>query len=121
MQIQRETSGANLIVGCRAGEVRLREGSYSQSLAISADSVLSEWRHGPATELSLAELAPVLALGCDILILGTGQHQHMPPPVLYVECAAQGVGLEVMDNQAACRTFNVLLAEGRRVAVALML
>jgi uncharacterized protein len=51
----------------------------------------------------------------------TGSRQRIPPPSLYTEFAARGIGLEVMDNRAACRTYNVLLGEARDVAVALML
>ena len=55
------------------------------------------------------------------MLLGTGVRQRLPPPALYAAFAARGIGLEVMDNRAACRTFNLLLSEFREVAVALML
>ena len=55
------------------------------------------------------------------LLLGTGSRQKLPPPALYADLAARGIGLEVMDNRAACRTYNLLLGEFREVAVALML
>jgi uncharacterized protein len=63
----------------------------------------------------------LLAHSPDVLLLGTGSRQKLPPPALYADLAARGIGLEVMDNRAACRTYNLLLGEFREVAVALML
>ena len=63
----------------------------------------------------------MLSLEPEIVILGTGERQVFPEPSLFAAVAGRGVGLEVMDNGAACRTYNVLLAEGRRVALAIIL
>ena len=63
----------------------------------------------------------MIALSPEVVLLGTGERQRMPQAALYAAFAARGIGLEVMDNRAACRTYNVLLGEMRDVAVALML
>ena len=68
-----------------------------------------------------AALGAVLDLGPEILVLGTGERQVFPEPQVIVALAARGIGLEVMDNGAACRTYNILLAEGRKVALALIM
>ena len=59
--------------------------------------------------------------GIEILVLGTGRRQLFPSPRFYSELAAARIGLEVMDSAAACRTYNILAAEGRRVAALIML
>jgi uncharacterized protein len=59
-------------------------------------------------------------LGAEIVLLGTGPRQRFPHPRLTAELARAGIGLEVMDLQAACRTYNILVAEERKVAAALL-
>ncbi|MEX0733418.1 MAG: Mth938-like domain-containing protein [Steroidobacteraceae bacterium] len=122
MEFTREdTSEANAIVACAEGEVRLRDRAYTSSLIVSRNAVLDDWRPGPAESLTIAEFSGLLGLAPEVVLLGTGSRQRMPPPELYAAFAARGIGLEVMDNRAACRTFNLLLSEFREVAVALML
>jgi uncharacterized protein len=76
----------------------------------------------PASPLDAASFAPVLAEKADmgLLILGTGQRQEQPAPEVRRAFVEAGVGLEAMDTGAACRTYNVLLAEGRPVGAALL-
>lgn len=76
----------------------------------------------PAHPLDVASLAPALAEkeALGLLILGTGDHQEFPAQELRRACADAGVSLEAMDTGAACRTYNVLLAEGRPVGAALV-
>ncbi|MCP4126357.1 MAG: hypothetical protein GY753_04760, partial [Gammaproteobacteria bacterium] len=57
----------------------------------------------------------------QLVILGTGEEQQFPQPALYALLLNQGVGVEVMTTPAACRTYNILVSEGRRVAAALLL
>ncbi len=120
MSLERDDSG-NAITGYAAGEVRLRGRVFRSSLAVSRDALVEDWRPGPVATLGLADLEPLLRLEPQILILGTGARQQLPPPALFAELAARGIGLEVMDNGAACRTFNLLLSEQREVVVALLL
>lgn len=71
-------------------------------------------------DISAAMLAPVAAAGVQILLLGCGRHMLPVPPTLRQELRAQGVVIDAMDTGAACRTYNVLLAEDRRVAAVLL-
>ena len=71
--------------------------------------------------LSIDDFAKLIPLKPEVVLLGTGSRQRLPPPALYAAFAERRIGLEVMDNRAACRTFNLLLSEYRDVAVALML
>jgi len=71
-------------------------------------------------DLTAATLAPVIDTGIQILLLGCGRHMLPVPQALRQELRAHGVVIDAMDTGAACRTYNVLLAEDRRVAAALL-
>ncbi|HXV40373.1 MAG TPA: MTH938/NDUFAF3 family protein [Steroidobacteraceae bacterium] len=122
MQITREPAAhANAIVACLAGEIRLRDARYTRSLIVTRDAVHADWEHPPVAALTIAHFRALIDKAPEIILLGTGPTQQLPPPELYAAFAARGIGLEAMDNPAACRTYNLLLAEYREVAVALML
>jgi uncharacterized protein len=122
MQFTRENDGeANAILACSEREVRLAARTIAGSVILTRDAVLPDWRPPDVDRLSIADFDALLALSPEVVLLGTGSRQRIPPPSLYAEFAARGIGLEVMDNRAACRTYNVLLGEARDVAVALML
>jgi uncharacterized protein len=72
-------------------------------------------------ELSADSLQPVLASNPAVVLLGTGEKQQFPEARLYALFGQQGIGLEVMDNGALCRTFNILVAEDRAVTAAIIL
>lgn len=122
MQFTRENDGeANAILGCAGGELRLRDRSIRGSVIVTRETVLEGWQPPAPEALAIEDFADLLALRPEVVLLGTGERQQLPPPALYAAFAAHGIGLEVMDNRAACRTYNVLLGEYRDVAVALML
>jgi uncharacterized protein len=112
MQFSRENAGdAHAILACSGSEVRLRDRAVQGSVIVTRETVLEGWRPPAPEDLTLE----------DVVLLGTGDRQRLPPPALYAGFAARGIGLETMDNRAACRTYNVLLGEYRNVAVALIL
>ena len=78
------------------------------------------WPISVLAEMTLASLAPVLSAGVEILLLGCGRRIAPPPAKLRGDLRAHGIVMDVMDTGAACRTYNVLLAEDRRVAAALL-
>ena len=94
---------------------------YTSSLLVSPDWVESHWVPSSVTELSEKDLGSILEHEPDVLLLGTGDRQQFPPPALMAKIGAAGVGLEVMTTPAACRTYNILMAEGRKVVAALIL
>lgn len=92
-----------------------------QNFLLSPEQLLSDW---PATNFaSLAEgdLEHALPLQPELILLGTGSRFHYPPPRLLIPLQHRGIGIEVMDSGAACRTYNVLASEGRRVVAAILL
>jgi len=122
MEFTRETaSEANAILACTETEVRLRERTYQGSVIVTRGHVVDGWRPPAIDALTIGDFEALLALGPEVVLLGTGSRQHLPSLELYADFAARGIGLEVMDNRAACRTYNVLLGEFRDVAVALIL
>ncbi len=122
MQFTRENANeANAILSCTEREVRLPGRSIAGSVIVTRDAVIEDWRPPELASLSIDDFSELLALRPEVVLLGTGERQRLPSPALYADFAARGIGLEVMDNRAACRTYNVLLGEFRDVAVALIL
>jgi uncharacterized protein len=122
MHFSRDTAAeANAILACTDSEVRLRDRAVRGSVIVSRESVIDGWLPPAPESLTLADFEGLLALKPEVVLLGTGARQRLPPTALYAAFAERGIGLEVMDNRAACRTYNVLLAEYRDVAIALML
>lgn len=109
-----------LILGYTDREVRLADQVVRTSALITPQAVV-DWPVRSVAELDVLKLAPLLATGADVVLLATGARQEFPPPGVLAAAAAAGVGIEVMDVGAACRTYNVLVAEDRAVALALVL
>jgi uncharacterized protein len=116
-----QCNSGQLIRACEPGMVRIGEQQFRHSLIVSPDRVLADWRPRHAGELLRDDFDPVLALEPDILLLGTGDSLRFPSPALTADLLLRGIGVEVMDTAAACRTFNVLLSEQRHVVAALLL
>jgi len=114
-------SGVNAIRRYDAGRVQIREHYYTSSLIVLPEELITGWEARSSDQLRAAHLEPILARRPEVLILGTGEAQVFPDPAIFTALMDLGVGFEVMDNAAACRTYNVLLAEDRRAALALML
>ncbi|MDO8292656.1 MAG: Mth938-like domain-containing protein [Gallionella sp.] len=94
---------------------------YGHSTVVLAGEVRSDWAVAGFDELAEAHFAYFLALKPDVLLLGTGATQRFPHPRLYRALTDAGIGVECMDTPAACRTYNILVAEDRRVVAAILL
>lgn len=103
------------------GGFRFAEMSHRGSI-LCLPSGIYAWQPGSPSEIEAAALAPVLAErnALDLLLLGTGRRSQLPGAEVRRAFDAAGVALEVMDTGAACRTYNVLLGEGRPVGAALL-
>ncbi len=115
------SSRVNLIRGYSPQEIRVGEQQLRSSCIVSADTVIADWGPSSFAELTAAHLEKVLALQPEVVLLGTGPTQRFPAAGIRGALVARGVGLEVMDLGAACRTFNILVQEERRVVAALFL
>lgn len=102
-----------------ATEIVIGNDVWTTPVALSPTGVVPDWLPVPVEQLSIDDLAPVIATGAELIVVGTGSKQILPNRDLMFAMARQGVGLEMMDTPAAARTFNVLLSEGRSVAAVL--
>jgi uncharacterized protein len=100
--------------------IRIGEDWYTQPLIVSASQVISDWNVEDAAEISEKSLERIFELSAEIVLLGTGAKQHFLPPKLLMMFHSRNIGIEIMSTDAACRTFNVLVAEERQVVAALL-
>jgi uncharacterized protein len=91
------------------------------SFVVTPDELHTGLELPSVATLAWEHITPLLRTEVGILIVGTGSTQQFPRPDLYADLAQRGIGLEVMDSAAACRTYNILVAEGRKVAALIML
>ncbi len=116
-----DNTGRYRIQAYASGQVTVNHETLRHSLIVSPDRLIRDWPPQAFEDLSAAHLALALALEPEILILGTGARLRFPHPRLTGEIQRRGIGVEVMDTPAACRTYNILLGEQRRVAAALLM
>ncbi|HXH03308.1 MAG TPA: Mth938-like domain-containing protein [Candidatus Competibacteraceae bacterium] len=102
------------------GSVTVSDRVLTRSAVITPDGI-HDWAPQTFAELSEEHFADLLELNPEIVLLGTGARQRFPHPSLTRALLARGIGVEVMDTAAACRTYNIILAEGRRVVAALLM
>ena len=119
MQLTRDSNAVNFIRAWEPGRLRVADRWIAGNVIIGNDAVIEQWTTSAAAALTIADLEPALALGPTIIVLGTGTERLLPDVELMAAVAARSVGLEIMNTPAACRTFNVLLGEQRRVVAAL--
>lgn len=112
--------GINLIRSYAPGEVRIGEAVIRGSCLITRDRIISDWRPRTVAELSLDDLQPVIEMKPEVIVIGSGPRQEFPAPEVLGAVMSRGIGCEVMDTGAACRTYNILASEGRTVVAALL-
>lgn len=112
--------GTNFVRAYASGELRIGENVVRTNCIVTADRV-REWRPGSIDAVTLADLEPLFESAPEIVLLGTGDTQRFPEPSILAAILSRGIGCEVMTTGAACRTYNVLAGEDRRVTAALML
>ena len=95
-------------------------GARRDASAVVTPERIVAWENRTFEELTREDFTFLAGLGVEIVLLGTGSRQRFPHPRLSAPLAAARVGLEVMDLKAACRTYNILVAEERKVALALL-
>ena len=115
------TDGRSAITGYGPGYVEINARRYETNVVVlptSVESALNPCQDGNFGTDTVTYLA---TLDIEIVLLGTGSTQRFPPPATLRPLIEAGIGFEIMDTKAACRTFNILVAEDRRVAAALLL
>jgi uncharacterized protein len=100
--------------------IRVVDDWYTGSLLISASTLISDWPARDFESLDESLLEPVFQMQPDVVLIGTGGQQKFLSPELMVGFFNRGIGAETMTTLAACRTFNILVSEQRRVVAALL-
>lgn len=113
-------AGQNAITAYGDGYVMVNGARHEKNLILLADRIL-EWNIESFEALGVADFERIAELDPEVVLLGTGARLRFPPVQLTRPLIEARRGLEVMDMQAACRTFNILVSEGRRVVAALLL
>jgi uncharacterized protein len=111
----------NVIRAYVPGELRVGDATHRSSLIVTASTLIERWRPARMDDLQPADLEPIVALQPAVLLIGSGARQQFPDRAVLASLYAARIGFEIMDTGAACRTYNVLVAEGRDVAAALLL
>lgn len=113
-------TGLNTFTGYGEGYVIVNGARHERNLIVLPERIL-EWGAQSFDELCEADFTALATLGLEVVLLGTGARQRFPHPRL-IRCLSEArIGVEAMDVQAACRTYNILAAEARKVAAALLL
>jgi len=121
VKIERDSpEGRNTFTGYGAGYVEVNGKRHSSSLVVSAERIVTDWPASSIDELTADHLAAILELKHEIAVIGSGATFRLPDPARLGPLHQARIGVEVMDTQAACRTYNILLGEGRNVVAALI-
>lgn len=103
------------------GKIQINEKILTSSVIVTSNQLIENWQPQTIEELNVNNLAKATSLKPDILLIGTGHAHVLLPLSLYGDLLNQGIGVEIMDTSAACRTFNALTAEDRNVVAALII
>lgn len=120
MKFHLQSPTSNIVTGCGPGWVRVGSDEYRENVVLTAAAVEPGFAPGGFDSLKSEDFAALLGTAPEMVLLGTGATQRFPRPAVTAPLHAANVGLEVMDTRAACRTYNILVAEGRSVTAALI-
>ena len=115
------TAGLNVFTGYGTGYVSVNGARRESSVVVLPERMIDPWDAQGFDALGAAHFEFLSGLGVEIVLLGTGPRLRFPATAWQKIVLRSGTGLEVMDTTAACRTYNILAAEGRRVAAAILL
>ena len=121
MKLHLNTSdGQHAITGHGEGYVAVNRLQITQPLIVMPAQLINPWPLADADKLTLADFEALLAIGPELVVFGCGRVFRFPDPRIMAAFSQRRIGFEVMDTPAACRTYNVLMSEGRNVAAALI-
>lgn len=115
-----QVESSNRITGYGPGYVVVNEVRIASSVVVTPTRMAEDWAPVDFADVSAACLRLLEEFDMEVALLGTGASQQFPRDDLVARFASRGIGLEIMDTAAACRTYNILMAEGRTVAAMLL-
>ena len=104
-----------MLRGADGNGALVNERQLDTSFILAPNQLVENWRPRAIGELTPEDLGPVLELSPSVVLLGSGRSLVFPPAAVMAACLTRGIGIEVMTNAAAARTYSVLAGEGRRV------
>jgi uncharacterized protein len=120
MQFTREQNSAITVRQVEPGRLRIGNAVVRNNVLLTADREICDWSIEDIAQLSESDLQTIIEAAPEMIVVGTGWKSVFPPRELVFALARRGIGFETMDTPAACRTFNILINEGRRAAAALI-
>lgn len=120
MQFTREQNSAITVRQVEPGQLRIGNDIVHDNVLLTADREICSWSIEDIDQLSESDLQRIIDAAPEMIVVGTGWKAVFPPRELVFALARRGIGFETMDTPAACRTFNILINEGRRAAAALI-
>jgi uncharacterized protein len=121
MKFQPDSIDVQSISGYGPGWISVGNEKISTSIVLGSRGERFDWACDQFENLSEAHFAQLAALGTELIIFGSGNRIRFPNPAWIAPLVGRQIGIETMDVQAACRTYNILAGEGRHVAVALLM
>ncbi|MBC9072032.1 Mth938-like domain-containing protein [Thauera sp. CAU 1555] len=115
-----QPANLNIVTGYGDDHVLINKQRHDGNLLVTPDEIRPGWAPGGFAGLTADDFAAVRELQVQVVIIGTGARQRFPAPALLRPLIEAGIGFEVMDLPAACRTYNILAGEGRKVVAALL-
>ncbi len=115
------TAGSNIIRAYDEQMINVNGRAYSRSLLLSNQTLIDNWPVNHVDQLDTVHFDQLLELSPEVIIIGTGSKLSFPHPENYAHVINRNIGIEFMDTGAACRTYNILLSEDRRVVAGLIL
>jgi len=122
LKLHQDSSGAlNTVTGYGAGYVEINLQRHVGSILVMPEAAVIPWPVASFEALTPEHFAMLVEPAPEVVIFGSGERLRFPHPRLTAGLAAHRIGVETMDFKAACRTYNILMAEGRKVAAALLI
>lgn len=118
---EEKSTSPHIIKSYQPGSLVINDLSYNKSLIISYNQLITDWAPQDINELTNQDLEILLQLKLEVVLIGTGSKQHFLSAAILAPLIRGNLGHEVMDTAAACRTFNLLASDGRKVAAALII
>lgn len=113
-------AGEYRILGYQADGIVVNEQAYTQAIVVSPELAPEVWPVNSVTDMDTAHFEALLARKPEVVLIGTGRRQVFPDMSLLASMYERSIGIEIMDTAAACRTFNIIAGEGRRVVAGLL-
>jgi len=121
MEISLDNTPGHVIHSYQDNQIQINQKIYTQNLILTAEKIICPWPVNNIDEIDREQCKNIIDLNPDVIILGTGEKQLFLRPAIIAIFAEARIGLEAMSTQAACRTYNVLMSEYRKVVAALLL